>query len=97
MQSKLFWVAAVLQLLASLRFTALVRTIEGARLTTDVLTLATGQRQDCWLAVAVIWVVILLQDTPYIQGLYLSGLGTLVWLLVRSLQRIGVLKQNTRE
>jgi hypothetical protein len=97
MASKLFWLAAIVQLLVSLRFTVLVRVIERAHLTTRVLALASGQRQDSWLAAAVIWTVIVLQDTPYAEALQLCGLGTLAWLIVRAYQRIGDLAHGGRE
>jgi len=97
MESKLFWLVAVAQLVASLRFAALVRVIERPRVTSQVLKLASGQRQDSWLAAAVIWIVILLKDTAYVEALYLSGAGTLAWLTARAVQRIGALARQERE
>ena len=97
MESKLFWLAAVVQILASLRLMALVRLVERTHVDARVRELASGQRQDAWLAAAVIWTVILLKETPYNDALYLSGLGIQAWLTVRTFQRIAVLARGKPE
>jgi hypothetical protein len=90
-ESELFWLSAMAQLFVSLRFTLLVRQFEKPHVTAKVLQLARGQRQDSWLAAAVIWGMILCKGLPWCDALSLGGFVALAWLVFRACQRINAL------
>lgn len=97
MESDLFWLCAIVQLFASLKFVFLVRQLDGPRVTAQVIKLASGQRQDSWLACAVIWGMIICKSSPYSEALFIAGSVALVWLIVRAGQRIYVVVKGRRE
>ena len=90
MESDLFWLCAVVQLLVSLRVVALVRQLDKAHVTAKIVKLASGQRQDSWLASGVIWGIILCKDSAYSSALFYGGSVALGWLIVRACQRANV-------
>jgi len=90
-ESDLFWLCAIVQLVVSLRFTLRVRQLEKPRVTEQVLKLANGQRQDSWLASAVIWGIIACKTLPYSEALYIAGSAGLIWLILRACQRMNLL------
>ena len=94
-ESDLFWLCAVVQLFASLRFSVRIRQLEKPRITTQVLSLARGQRQDSWLASAVIWGMIICRTLPYSDPLYLGGSAGLIWLTFRASQRLNLLTKGS--
>jgi hypothetical protein len=96
-ESDFFWLCAIVQLLVSVRFSVRVRRLRKRQVTVQVLKLARGQRQDSWLASAVIWGMILCKTLPYSDALYLAGSAGLIWLIVRSGQRASVLARESLE
>lgn len=90
MESDLFWFCAIVQLLVSLRFVALVRQLDKAHVAAKIIKLASGQRQDSWLACGVIWGMILCKGSPYSSALFYAGSVALAWLIVRACQRVNV-------
>jgi hypothetical protein len=91
MESDLFWLCAIVQLLVSLRFTVRIRQLEKTQVTAQVLKLASGQRQDSWLASAVIWGMIISKTLPYSDALYVGGSAGLIWLIFRAGRRVSLL------
>ena len=89
-ESDLFWLCAIVQLLVSLRVVALVRQLDKAHVTAKIIKLTSGQRQDSWLASGVIWAMILCKGSPYSSALFYVGSIALVWLIVRACQRANV-------
>ena len=94
--SDLFWLCATVQLLVSLRLAALIRRLNDAQVTGKILKLASGQRQDSWLACGVIWGLIVCKSSPYRDVLFYSGSLALTWLIVRACQRLKVVVKEPR-
>ena len=69
----------------------LVKEFDRPKVTARVRQIASGQRQDSWLSAAVIWGVILCKELPYQEPFFVAGSFCLVWLIVRSCQRINML------
>ena len=97
MESELFWLCAIVQLLASVALVQLVQRLRASRITPEVTKLAGGQRQDSWLAAAVIWGMIFCRDSRYSDALFVAGSLALVWLIARACLRIKlVIKERSR-
>ena len=93
----MFWLCAIVQLVASVALVRLVQRLETSRVTPAVAKLAGGQRQDSWLAAAVIWGMIFCSDWRYRDALLVAGSVALVWLIVRACRRIKlVIKERSR-
>jgi threonine/homoserine/homoserine lactone efflux protein len=58
--------------------------------------MANGQRQDSWLACAVVWGVILSKDSDLQDPLCAAGFVVLVWLVVRTSRRLIALSRAMR-
>ena len=91
MESDFFWIAAASNLLISLRFVVIVQKQKAANIKADLSKFAQGQRQDSWLASAIIWGAILFRELPYVDFIYSVGFVTLMWLTFRALTRIKLL------
>ena len=91
-ESDFFWLCATVQLVVSLRFVSLVRQFRGAKVTATLTKLANGQRQDSWLASGIVWGMILCRGMPYSNALFDAGSVALAWLIVRSCNRISLVK-----
>ena len=97
MESELFWLCAIAHLVASIALVQLVQRLRASRITPEVTKLAGGQRQDSWLAAAVIWGMIVCRDSRYSDALFVAGSLALVWLIVRACLRIKlVIKERSR-
>jgi hypothetical protein len=96
-ESELFWLCAIVQLLASVALVQLVQQLGASRITPEVSKLAGGQRQDSWLAAAVIWGMIFCRDSRYSDALFVAGSLALVWLIARACLRIKLaIKERSR-
>jgi hypothetical protein len=96
-ESDFFWLCVVVQLLASLRFVVRVRQLDRPQVTAKVVKLAAGQRQDSWLASALIWAVILCKGSPYGEALFAAGSVALIWLIFRACQRVDLVLRGRCE
>jgi hypothetical protein len=94
-ESDLFWLCAIAQLVVSLRVVLLVRQLARPLVTTNVPRLASGQRQDSWLASALIWGMIVCRELPYCDALYVGGSIGLGWLIFRAFQRVNLLTKGS--
>lgn len=94
MQSNLFWLTAVIQLLVSLWFALLVGRLPPASVTAKIRKLASGQRQDSWLASGVIWGFAIAGDS-YVDSIYIVGVAALSWMISRACLRIILLHRET--
>lgn len=96
-ESELFWLCAILELVASVALVQLVQHLGTSRVTPEVARLAGGQRQDSWLTAAVIWGMVFCSDSRYSDALFVAGSLALVWLIVRACLRIKlVIKERSR-
>jgi len=86
--SKLFWLIASLEIALSIGFAVLLNKVPTLKLTTSHFVLARGQRQDNWLACAVIWTVVLSVKCPIQEALEVMGAMLLAWLARRTAQRL---------
>ena len=66
----------------------LLNRVPPLKLTASHYALARGQRQDNWLACAVIWAVVFSEDCPIRQALRVIGAMLLAWLIQRTAQRL---------
>ena len=97
MESELFWLCAIVQLLASVALVQLVQQLGASRITPEVSKLAGGQRQDSWLAAAVIWGMISAGTRATAMPCSWQALLALVWLIARACLRIKlVIKERSR-
>ena len=87
--SQSFWFIATLDVVVSIGIEVWVRTTRTRGVGTDrLISLTTGQRKDTGLACAVIWIVLLGDGLPVQWLLHVAGVGALLWLLRRTLQRM---------
>lgn len=91
MESHLFWLAAITQLLVSFRFVMLVRRRRSSKLPGNVPKLLSGQRKDSWAASAIIWGIILCKGLAQVDVPYAGGFVVLIWLTYRAIHRIHAL------
>ena len=94
MVSQFFWFAATLEVVLAIGFALRVRAVATDRLAASHFTLSRSQRQDNWVACAVIWVVLLSDGWPFRYVLSLAGAMALAWLTQRTLQRVRSLPQR---
>jgi hypothetical protein len=88
MSSDLFWLVATVQVALSIGLVVRLRRIPRGEVSERQQALATGQRQDSWLACAVVWAVILSKGSAMHDPLCVAGAVVLAWLLVRSSRRL---------
>ncbi len=90
MSSDLFWLVATVQVALSIGLVLRLRRTPRGEVSDRQQELATGQRQDCWLACFVVWAVILSRGSAVHDPLCVAGAVVLAWLLGRTLRRLVV-------
>jgi len=88
--SDLFWLVATAQVAIAIGLVVRLRRLRVREVADRHFALATGQRQDSWLAAAVVWAVILGKGTELHEPLCLVGSAVLGWLILRSLRRLAI-------
>lgn len=96
MSSDLFWLVATIQVALSIGLVLRLRRTPKEEVSDRQRALATGQRQDSWLACAVVWAVILSNGSAVHDPLCVGGAVMLAWLLGRTLRRLVVSFGATR-
>ena len=86
--SDAFWVMATAQLMVAIGLVLQLRRVPKREASARHFALATGQRQDSWLAAAIVWAVILGKGSELHEPLCIAGGAVLAWLIVRSLRRL---------
>ena len=88
MSSDLFWLVATVQVALSIGLVLRLRRTPKGEVSGRQHAVATGQRQDSWLACAVVWAVILSKGSAVHDPLCVAGAFVLAWLLGRTLRRL---------
>jgi cobalamin synthase len=88
MSSDLFWLVATVQVALSIGLVLRLRRTPKGEVSDRQQELATGRRQDSWLACAVVWAVILSNGSAVHDPLCVAGAVVLAWLLERTLRRL---------
>jgi hypothetical protein len=86
--SDLFWLVATAQVALSIGLVLRLRRVPKPHVSARDRTIANGQRQDSWLACAIVWGVILSKSSDLQDLLCAAGIVVLVWLVVRTLRRM---------
>jgi hypothetical protein len=86
--SDLFWLVATAQVALSIGLVLRLRRVPNARVSAGDRAMANGQRQDSWLACAIVWGVILSKGSDLQDPLSVAGVVVLVWLVVRTSRRL---------
>jgi len=87
--SDLFWLVATAQVALSIGLVLRLRRVPKPRVSARDRAMANGQRQDSWLACAIVWGVILSKGSDLQDPLLCAaGIVVLVWLVVRTSRRL---------
>jgi hypothetical protein len=94
--SDLFWLVATAQVALSIVLVLRLRRVPKPRVSARDHAMANGQRQDSWLACAIVWGVILSKGSDLQDPLSAAGVVVLVWLVVRTSRRLIALSRAMR-
>jgi cobalamin synthase len=94
--SDLFWLVATAQVALSIGLVLRLRRVPKPRVSARHHAMANGQRQDSWLACAIVWGVILSKGSDLQGPLCAAGVVVLVWLMVRTSRRLIALSRAMR-